>query len=71
MVEGGAWQVQAQRLHSAHVCRIKFVIRGVQCRDLAAGALIVPLDTTVRIQEMHIFIGHVLSEVGGRDLGLA
>lgn len=34
-------------------------------------ALIVPSDTTARIQEMHIFISHVLCEVIGRDLEFA
>lgn len=71
VAEGGAWQVQAQRLHSARAFTLEFLIRGGRCRNLEYVALIVPSDTTARIQEMHIFISHVLCEVIGRDLEFA
>lgn len=44
---------------------------GGRCRELVDIAVVVPSDSTARIQEMHIFIGHVLCEVIERDLGFA
>jgi len=34
-------------------------------------ALVVPSDTTARIQEAHIFIGHTLCTMVERSLGVA
>ena len=42
---------------------------GGACRDLADIPIVVPSDTTARIQEMHILIGHVLCDVIERGLG--
>lgn len=38
--------------------------------DLADPLLIVPSESTARIQEMHILLGHVLCEALERELGL-
>lgn len=42
---------------------------GGSCRDLADIPVVVPSDTTARIQEMHILIGHVLCDAIERGLG--
>lgn len=44
---------------------------GGPAKDLADHAIVVPSDTTARIQETHIFIGHILCELIERELGLA
>ncbi|MDZ7576947.1 MAG: D-sedoheptulose 7-phosphate isomerase [Candidatus Nanopelagicales bacterium] len=44
---------------------------GGNCQGLADVELIVPSDTTARIQEVHIFIGHTLCELAEIGLGLA
>ena len=41
------------------------------CKDLADIALVIPSDTTARIQETHILIGHLLCEVIEQELDLA
>jgi D-sedoheptulose 7-phosphate isomerase len=43
---------------------------GGPCAPLAELALIVPSNTTARIQEMHIMIGHLICEMVEHDLGL-
>lgn len=43
---------------------------GGSLRALVDHALIVPSDSTARIQEGHILVGHVLCEVIERELGL-
>ena len=40
------------------------------CAALADQALIVPSNTTARIQEMHILIGHLICEMVEHELGL-
>lgn len=42
---------------------------GGSCRDLADIPIVVPSDSTARIQEAHILIGHVLCDVIERGLG--
>lgn len=44
---------------------------GGQAKDLVDTALVVPSDTTARIQESHILIGHILCELIERELGFA
>ena len=41
------------------------------CKDLADIALVIPSDTTARIQETHILIGHLLCEMIEQELDLA
>lgn len=43
---------------------------GGRMNDLAAPYLVVPSETTARIQEMHILIGHMLCDGLERKLGL-
>ncbi|MDD5240720.1 MAG: D-sedoheptulose 7-phosphate isomerase [Sulfuricella sp.] len=44
---------------------------GGSCKDLADHALVIPSDSTARIQEAHILIGHILCELVEQELGLA
>lgn len=44
---------------------------GGAAKDLADHAYIVPSDSTARIQEMHILIGHILCELIEAELGLS
>ncbi len=44
---------------------------GGPCKDLADHALVIPSDSTARIQEAHILIGHILCELIEQELGLA
>jgi D-sedoheptulose 7-phosphate isomerase len=44
---------------------------GVQMRPLADLSIIVPSHTTARIQEVHIFIGHLICGLIETNLGLA
>lgn len=44
---------------------------GGSAKELADHALIIPSDSTARIQEAHILIGHILCELIERELGLA
>ncbi len=44
---------------------------GGPAKDLADHALVIPSQTTARIQEAHILIGHILCEVIEQELGLA
>ncbi|MDB4139826.1 D-sedoheptulose 7-phosphate isomerase [Candidatus Thioglobus sp.] len=39
--------------------------------DLSDHALVIPSDSTARIQEAHILIGHILCELIEQELGLA
>ena len=43
---------------------------GGATKDVADHVLIVPSDSTARIQEMHILIGHIFCELIERELGL-
>ena len=44
--------------------------KGGDCKDYVDVPLIVPSDTTARIQEAHILIGHLLCELTEHKLGL-
>ncbi len=44
---------------------------GGPAKNLVDHALVIPSDSTARIQEAHIFIGHVLCELIEQELGLA
>jgi len=44
---------------------------GGALRDLCDVPLVVPSQTTARIQEAHIFVGHILCAVVEEELGLA
>ena len=44
---------------------------GGTAKDLADLALIIPSDSTARIQEAHILIGHILCELIEVEMGLA
>ncbi len=44
---------------------------GGPCKDLTDHALVIPSDSTARIQEAHILIGHILCELIEAELGLA
>ena len=44
---------------------------GGPAKDLADHALIIPSDSTARIQEVHILIGHILCELIEKEMGLA
>ncbi len=44
---------------------------GGTAKDLADHALVIPSDSTARIQEAHILIGHILCELIEQELGLA
>ncbi len=44
---------------------------GGALRDLCEVAIVVPSQTTARIQEAHIFIGHALCALVEAALGLA
>lgn len=44
---------------------------GGPAKDLVDHALVIPSDTTARIQETHILIGHILCEMIEQELGLA
>ena len=63
-----------QALIEAKSLRIKTVgllgKNGGFCKDYADLPLIVPSETTARIQEMHILIGHLLCELTENKLGL-
>ena len=43
---------------------------GGVCKNYTDLTLLVPSDTTARIQEMHILIGHLLCEMTEKKLGL-
>ena len=43
---------------------------GGYIKDLADHALVIPSDSTARIQEAHILIGHILCELIEQELGL-
>ena len=43
---------------------------GGLAKELADHAIIVPSDSTARIQETHILIGHILCEMTERELGI-
>ena len=43
---------------------------GGLAKDLAEHALIIPSNSTARIQEMHILIGHILCEIIEKELQL-
>ncbi len=44
---------------------------GGPAKDLADHALVIPSDSTARIQEAHILIGHIFCELSEQELGLA
>jgi D-sedoheptulose 7-phosphate isomerase len=44
---------------------------GGQAKALADMSIIIPSDSTARIQEAHILIGHILCDLIERELGLA
>ena len=44
---------------------------GGTAKDLADFALVIPSDSTARIQEAHILIGHILCELIEEEMGLA
>jgi len=44
---------------------------GGQAKMLADQAIIIPSDSTARIQEAHILIGHILCDLIEQELGLA
>lgn len=44
---------------------------GGSCKGLADHVLVIPSDSTARIQEAHILIGHILCELIEQELGLA
>ena len=44
---------------------------GGTAKGLADHAYIVPSDSTARIQEMHILMGHILCELIEAELGLS
>lgn len=44
---------------------------GGQAKALADLAIVIPSDSTARIQEAHILIGHILCDLIERELGLA
>ncbi len=44
---------------------------GGSTKDLVDHALVIPSDSTARIQEAHILIGHILCELIEQELGLA
>lgn len=44
---------------------------GGTCREVVDHALIIPSNSTARIQESHILIGHVLCDLIEQELGLA
>ena len=44
---------------------------GGYTKDLSDHALVIPSDSTARIQEAHILIGHILCELIEQELGLA
>lgn len=44
---------------------------GGSAKDISDHALIVPSESTARIQETHILIGHILCELIEQELGLA
>ena len=41
---------------------------GGKAKDLVDNALIIPSDTTARVQELHILIGHIFCELIEREL---
>ena len=43
---------------------------GGEINNLADNALVIPSNSTARIQEMHILIGHILCEIIEQELGL-
>ena len=43
---------------------------GGLAKNLAQNAIIVPSNTTARIQEMHILLGHILCEIVEKELKL-
>ena len=43
---------------------------GGRCKDFAEYALIIPSDSTARIQEVHILIGHIFCEIIEKELNL-
>jgi D-sedoheptulose 7-phosphate isomerase len=45
--------------------------QGGPAKDVAQHALVVPSETTARIQEAHILIGHILCDVIEQELALA
>lgn len=62
----------AEAAHAAGMCVIGLLGRdGGALRALCDVAIIVPSTTTARIQEAHIFIGHVLCAMVEDALGLA
>jgi len=44
---------------------------GGQAKALADLAIVIPSDSTARIQEAHILIGHILCDLIEQELGLA
>lgn len=44
---------------------------GGSAKDIADHALVIPSDSTARIQEAHILIGHILCELIEEELGFA
>ena len=63
-----------QALHQAKIMGIKTIgllgKKGGTCKDYLDIPLIVPSDTTARIQEAHILIEHLLCELVENKLGL-
>ena len=45
--------------------------QGGAARDLADDSLVIPSDSTARVQEAHILIGHILCDFIEQELGLA
>lgn len=43
---------------------------GGKAKNLADDTLVIPSNSTARIQEMHILIGHILCEIIEQELGL-
>ena len=62
-------------LRAAKKLRIKAIALlgkdGGQAKALADQAIVIPSDSTARIQEAHILIGHILCDLIEQELGLA
>jgi len=44
---------------------------GGQAKELADSSIVIPSDSTARIQEAHILIGHILCDLIEKELGIA
>ena len=60
--------IEASKLSIKTICLLGK--KGGRCKDYADVSLIIPSDSTARIQEMHILIEHLLCELVEHKLGL-